>query len=213
MRIVYMNSWASLMLRAGGLALFALYALGEAAAGAAMPAWVPAAMLALSAAHPLSVGLRLRRGTPVAVASVAEGALAIALAAALAIAASSQAAAAWVLPVALALAVLALGNGLLQHELVRREARAGAWPSLSAALGAGGAGVLVLFASRLAADAAANAPLQAACALALGAWIMHLALRLRRARRAAARDRLRDLTLGRQPPARAPRRRLRPAPT
>lgn len=204
MQVVYMNSWGSLLLRAGALVIFGLVALqasilgwpGAVDAPMLLPAWITALLLALSAAHPLSIGLRLRRGTPVATAATAEGLLSLVFAAILPAAASSHAVATWVLPLALALAVLAIANGMLQHELMRREARAGDWPAIAAAMGLGAAGVIVLVAMRFDAQAAGQLALQATCAFALGAWIMHLALRLRRARSAAFRARLRDWTLG-----------------
>nr|HMS79493.1 hypothetical protein [Burkholderiaceae bacterium] len=77
MPLVYMNSWASLALRAAALVAFGATLTGgapHAALGAC------ALLLAASAAHPLSVSLRLG-GSPAGLLSLAEGAIALSLAA------------------------------------------------------------------------------------------------------------------------------------
>ena len=81
MPLVYMNSWASLAVRAGALAVFGLAVLSG-SARAALAA--TALLLAASAAHPLSVSLRLG-GSAAGVLSLAEGMAAFALAGMLAL--------------------------------------------------------------------------------------------------------------------------------
>jgi hypothetical protein len=197
MPLVYMNSWASLALRAAALAVFALALLS----GSARAAFAAGALLlAASAAHPLSVSLRLG-GSAAGVLALAEGVVAIALAALLALAAGRDGAglahaAALAAPLAAGLAVLALVSGGVQRDGLRRGA-GGRWPSLpvAVAIGSAGAALLVaLHAHAVAADGVA-APALAVAAFALAAWVTHSALRLRRARRTAMRALQRDWTL------------------
>ncbi|MFM1991166.1 MAG: hypothetical protein RJA99_4123 [Pseudomonadota bacterium] len=214
MPLVYMNSWASLALRAGALGAFAPVAMAggfDAAPRATLAAL--ALLLAASAAHPLSVALRLGGGATVGLLAAAEGALALALAAMFAHAAALEPsdavrAGALAAPLALALAAVALAGGIAQHDRLART-HGGRWPALPVAIAAGSAGVALLAA--LQAEAAAHGPVPAlgATALLLAAWIMRSALRLRRARRSAARARLRDQALASPPTGSV--RRLGPA--
>ncbi len=220
MPLVYMNSWASLALRAAALVAFGATLTGgapHAALGAC------ALLLAASAAHPLSVSLRLG-GSPAGLLSLAEGAIALSLAAMLALATRGDAAAvvhaaALAAPLALALAGVALVSGVAQHRRLRRDA-GGRWPQLPIAAAAGSAGVSLLAGVGAHAVAVgAEAPGLGVAALALAAWITHCALRLRRARRTAMRARQRDWTLvhprreaAASTPAPDPSRRLHPAP-
>jgi hypothetical protein len=219
MPLVYMNSWASLALRA--LALVAFAAVAALAAPPQVALAATALLLAASAAHPLSVSLRLAGGAPLGLLAVAEAVVALALAAMLAIGAvrtgeAGAHAAALVAPLAVGLAVLALVGGLVQHDRLRRDPGR-RWAAMPLAVAAGAAGTALLAALQAEAAAAAHAlPAGPAvlAALALAAWITHSALRLRRARRSAARARLRDWTLTspHRPPAEPqPARRLHPA--
>lgn len=217
MPLVYMNSWASLALRAAALAAFAVVAMAggfDAAPRVTLAAL--ALLLAASAAHPLSVALRLGGGASGIVLAVAEGVVALALAALLALAAAlgpadAAHAAALAPPLALALAALALAGGIAQHDRLART-DGGRWPALPIAIAAGSAGVALLAA--LQAEAASRGatpglPALGAVALGLALWITHSALRLRRARRSAVRARLRDQALA--SPDSASSRRLHPA--
>ena len=219
MPLVYMNSWASLALRAAALAAFALATLGGALAGSSRAGLAATAvLLAASAAHPLSVSLRLGGGAATGLLSVAEGVVALALAAMLGLAAASGAdgaayTGALAVPLAMALAAVALAAGAAQHGLARHS-NGGRGSKLPITIAAGSAGVALLAA--LQSDAVARAdlplsPLLGVAALALALWITQCALRLRRARRSAARVRLRDLALARPASAPAVSRRLHPA--
>ncbi|MEI7447781.1 MAG: hypothetical protein WCK28_23035, partial [Burkholderiales bacterium] len=82
MSLVYMNSWASLALRAVALAAFAIAAMaGAFDAAPRVTLGALALLLAASAAHPLSLALRLGGGAATGLLAVAEGAVALALAA------------------------------------------------------------------------------------------------------------------------------------
>lgn len=197
MPLVYMNSWASLAVRAGALAVFGIAVLSG-SARAALAA--TALLLAASAAHPLSLSLRLG-GSAAGVLSLAEGMAAIALAAMLALAAGRDAgvaahAAALAAPLAIGLALLALVSGGLQRDRLR-TAGSGRRPLLPLAIGLGSAGAALLVALQAQAIGAEGrtVPALAVAAFALAAWITHCALRLRRARRAAMRARQRDWAL------------------
>lgn len=197
MPLVYMNSWASLALRAAALAGFGVALLGG-DHGATLGAC--ALLLVANAAHPLSVSLRLG-GKAAGLLSLAEGAIALSLAAMLALAAARDAAtaahaAALAAPLAVGLALVALASGAVQHERLRREAR-GRWPQWPIVIAAGSAGVALVAALHAHAIAeGAAVPGLAVAAFALAAWITHCALRLRRVRRTAMRARQRDWALG-----------------
>jgi hypothetical protein len=224
MPLVYMNSWASLALRAAALLANALVLLGASAGSPQALLGVTALLLAASAAHPLSVAVRMGAGAPIAVLAVAEGVIALALAALLGMAAGTDAAAAahaaaLGAPLALGLAVIALAGGVAQHDRLRRT-HGGRWPALPVAIATGSAGVALLAALQMqaaAAGASAYSGAAVACALVLAAWVTHSAARLRRARRTAVRARQRDWALvhsdrPRSPlPARPATRRLHPA--
>jgi hypothetical protein len=197
MPLVYMNSWASLAVRAGALAVFGLAVLSG-SARAALAA--TALLLAASAAHPLSLSLRLG-GSAAGVLSLAEGMVAFALASMLALAAGRDAgvaahAAAPAAPLAIGLALLALVSGGLQRERVR-TADGGRGPLLPVAIGLGSAGVALLVALQAQAIGAEGrtVPALAVAAFALAAWITHCALRLRRARRTSMHALQRDWVL------------------
>jgi hypothetical protein len=209
MPLVYMNSWASLALRAAALAAFSGAALGGTLEGSTRGGLAATALLlAASAAHPLSISLRLGSGA---------AATLLAVAAMLGLAAAFDAegaahAGALVAPLALVLAAVALVGGVAQQDRMLR-ASGGRWRALPVAIASGSAGVALIAA--LQAEGAARAgsqggPLLGAAALALAVWVTHSALRLRRARRSAARARLRDLVLA--SPTSAASRRLDPAP-
>jgi hypothetical protein len=199
MPLVYMNSWASLALRAAALVAFGVVLLAGPPADAIGAC---ALLLAASAAHPLSVSLRLG-ASGAALSALAEGVVALVLAATLAIAAGRGAAAvpdaaALVAPLAPGLVVLALACGLLQHARLHRLAGARA-RTLPVATAGGAAATALLAALALQALAAGLAPSPgiALAAFGLAAWIMHRAMRLRRARRTALRALQRDRRLGR----------------
>ncbi len=213
MPLIYMNSWASLALRAAALVAFSVAALSGALEGSTRSALAATALLlAASAAHPLSLSLRLGSGAAAGLLAVAEGVVALALAAMLGLAAAFDAdgaahAGALAAPLALALAVVALAGGIAQHDRMLR-ANGGRWPALPVAIASGSAGVALLAALQAEGAARAGAqggPLLGVAALALAVWITQSALRLRRARRSEARARLRDLVLA-SPAAPAPRR-------
>lgn len=204
MTIAYLNSWASLALRGAALALFALLLAGDPGGRAALLA--AAGLLVASAAHPASIALRLGTGSPIAPLALAEAVIAATLAATLAIAAFAAepgAAVAAVVPLGTALAVLALVDGLLQHDHLRRGAGArDAHRVLPIAAGAAGAALI----AAVVADAVGRGEplprlLAAGVAVALAAWITHSAWTLRRARRQVLRSLARDRSLGH--PARA----------
>ncbi len=196
MPLVYMNSWASLALRAAALVAFGVTLLAGSPAEAL---GAVALLLTASGAHPLSVSLRLG-GSPAGLLALAEGTVAMALAAMFAIARGRGAdaapdAAALVAPLVPGLVVLALTSGLLQQSRLPRET--GGRPVLPVALAGGAAGAALLAALAAHAVAAHRAPPPgiAFAAFALAAWIMHRALRLRRARRTAMHALQRDRVL------------------
>jgi hypothetical protein len=208
MPLVYMNSWASLALRALALMVLALVQWQAGGAPAGPPALACAALVLLaSAAHPTSIALRSGSWPSLRLLSAAQAAVALALATMLALAAagigeSGAQAAALTAPLALGLAAIAVVDGLVQHGRLRRE-HGGGWPALAVSIAAGSAGTALLAA--LTADAAARdlqvaaGQLTAVCAVALAFWITHSALRLRRAGRAALRARQRDWALVHSP--------------
>lgn len=217
MPLVYMNSWASLALRAAALALFGAVLLSGSAAHAI---GAGALLLAAGAAHPLSVSLRCG-GSPSGLASLAEGVFALGFATVLAILAARGAAArpeagASVAPFAGALIALALVSGMIQQARMRREAT-GRWAALPVAIAAGSAGTVLLAALATQAATAGGGPSPglALAALALAASIMHRALSLRRARLTAMHARQRDWALVRpvrpDPPVPTTAQRLDPA--
>ena len=204
MPLVYMNSWASLALRALALLLLALVQWHAGGAPAGPLALAAAALVLLaSAAHPTSIALRSASWPSLGLLPAAQAAVALALATMLALAAAgigegTEQAAALAAPLAVGLAALAVIDGLVQHGRLRREP-GGAWPALAVSIAAGSAGTALLAA--LTANAAASgahvagARVTAICAVALALWITHSALRLRRASRAALRERQRDWAL------------------
>jgi len=225
MPLVYMNSWASLALRALALVALALvqWQAGGAPAGPLALACAALVLLA-SAAHPTSIALRSGSWPSLGLMPAAQAAVALALATMLALAAagigdSGAQAAALAAPLALGLAALAVADGLVQHHRLQRE-HGGGWPAMAVAIAAGSAGTALLAA--LTADAAASGShvaggrLTAVCAIALALWITHSALRLRRASRAALRARQRDWALAHSlqaaPPHPIPQRSLRSLP-
>ena len=201
MPLVYMNSWASLALRAAALAAYALAALRWGTSPGVILA-ATALLLAANAAHPLSVSLRLAGASAIGLLSVAEGAVGLVLAAMLGFAsggppANAALAATFGAPLALCVAVLALAGGVAQHDRLRGT-HGGRWPALPIGLAVGSAGVALLAATQaqaIAAGAVTTATGSIVAALGLAAWVTHSALRLRRARRAAARARQRDWAL------------------
>jgi hypothetical protein len=206
MPLAYMNSWASLALRALALVVFAFahWAAGDGPGGPADLAAASALLLA-SAAHPMSMALRLGSWPVLALMSAAQAAVAFVLAAMLALGALGIGdGAAVAVPLSVGLAGLAIADGLAQHRRLRRD-HAGGWPPLAVSIAAGAAGTALLAA--LAADAAvsgvhvAGGGLVVGGALALAGWVMHSALRLRRACRAALRARQRDWALVQSPEA------------
>jgi hypothetical protein len=203
MPLVYMNSWGSLALRAVALAINAVLLLGASAAGSPRLLLAAAAvLLASSAAHPLSVALRLGGGGMLGLLAVAEGVVSLALAAVLVLAAFAEPqagahAAALAAPLALGLAVVALVGGVGQHDRLMRT-HGGRWPAMPVAIAVGSAGVAIvaaLQAEAVAHGADANLGAAVVAASALAAWVTHSALRLRRARRLADRARQRDWAL------------------
>lgn len=217
MPLIYMNSWASLALRAAALAAFSVATLCGVLEGSTRSGLAATALLlAASAAHPLSISLRLGSGATSGLLAVAEGVVALALAAMLGLAAAFDTdgaahAGALAAPLAVVLAVVALAGGVAQHDRMLR-AYGGRWPALPLAIASGSAGVALLAALQAEGAARAGAqggPVLGAAALAMAVWITYSALRLRRARRSAARARLRDLVLA--SPAAATSRRLDPA--
>jgi hypothetical protein len=215
MPLIYMNSWASLALRAAALVAFSVAALSGTLEGSTRSGLAATALLlAASAAHPLSLSLRLGSGAAAGLLAVAEGVIALAAMLGLVAAFGADGAAhagALAAPLALALAVIALAGGIAQHDRMLHT-NGGRGPALPVAIASGSAGVAVLAA--LQAEGAARAGAQGglvlgAAALALAVWITHSALRLRRARRSAAQARLRDLVLA--SPAAPASRRLDPA--
>ena len=75
MPLIYMNSWASLALRAAALAAFSVAALCGVLEGSTRSGLAATALLlAASAAHPLSISLRLGSGATSGLLAVAEGA-------------------------------------------------------------------------------------------------------------------------------------------
>jgi hypothetical protein len=201
MPLVYMNSWASLALRALALVVLAVVQWRAGGTPAGGPDLLLAALVLMaSAAHPMSLALRSSSWPSLGLLSAAQAVIAFAVAALLAMGAAGVAdgasqVAALAVPLAIGLAVLATVDGVIQHGHLRRD-HGGGWPELSLSIAAGSAGTALLVA--LAVDAAiggthaAGSRLAAVCAFALAAWITHSALRLRRARRVALRARQRD---------------------
>lgn len=199
MPLVYMNSWASLALRAAALVAFGAVLL----AGSPVDAiGACALLLAASAAHPLSVSLRLG-ASGAGLCALAEGVVAVVLAATLAVGAGRGGAAvpdsaALVAPMAPALVVLALTCGLLQHAGLHRIAGARArLPSVAIAGGSAATALIATLAVQALGLGLAPSPGLAVAAFGLAAAIMHRAMRLRRARRTALRALQRDRRLGR----------------
>ena len=199
MPLVYMNSWASLALRAAALVAFGVVLLARSPADAIGAC---ALLLAASAAHPLSVSLRLG-ASGAGLSALAEGVVALVLAATLAVgmgrgAAAVPDAAALVAPLTPGLVVLALTGGLLQHAQLHRLAGTPArLPSVAIAGGSAATALLATLAVQALGVGLAPSPGLAIAAFGLAAWIMHRAMRLRRARRTALRALQRDRRLGR----------------
>ena len=154
MPLVYMNSWASLALRAAALAAFSGAALGGTLEGSTRGGLAATALLlAASAAHPLSISLRLGSGAPPAQRA---GAAMLGLAAAFDAGGAAHAGA-LAAPLSLVLAAVALAGGVAQHDRVLR-ASGGRWPALPVAIASGSAGVALIAAlqSHTAIDAEAD---------------------------------------------------------
>lgn len=205
MPLVYMNSWASLALRAVALAAFGIALLAAGSAGSpriVLGAFAPVVLA--SAAHPWSVAARYSGlARPARRVALAEGVAALVLAALLAIAAAAPPGAGayparLAVGAALGLAGLAAIGAAVQRAFLR-SAQGGRWPLLPVVIATGSAAVALLAAGLAAAVAAGEPPPLPAApvgALLLAAWVSHVASRLRRARRSALRARQRDWALG-----------------